>query len=289
MIAPGARPNRPFSPARAGTRALVAVCALGTAGAALAHDFFLIPSDPFAAPGQAVTVAMHVSDVFPGQPTPWRVDRTREFFLVDGRGRLDLRNAPLADDPNRAGLELRAPGTAVVALVSEPTYIEIEPRHFDEYLKQEGHDDIVARRASSGGSGKPGRERYTRYVKTLVTAGEPGAAPAAPLGLKIEIVPGSNPAEARPGTDLPVEVRFEGRPYAGGWLCATHEGYSQAHDAYAWCGRLDAGGRARVPIRAGGWQLLRITRMVPRRGDPRADWESFWAALTFMVPREGAS
>jgi hypothetical protein len=79
-------------------------------------------------------------------------------------------------------------------------------------------------------------------------------------------------------------VLYEGKPYAGGYLCATHAGHSKEHDAYAWCGRLDSEGRAAVPIRSPGWQIVRITRMIPRSGDPKAQWESFWAALTFEIP-----
>jgi hypothetical protein len=290
--------------------ALAAILAADPA-AALAHDFFLVPSVPVAAPGAQVSVAMHVSDVFPGAPTPWRVGRTPEFFIVDRDGRRDLGRTPIAGDPAVARVALRAPGTSVVALVTDATYIEIEPAHFEEYLRHEGHEDIVTRRAGSGDAARPGRERYTRYVKTLIRARPPAASPAerapegrapadrassrpasppspvlASVGLKIEIVPETDPAGARPGGALGARVLFDGRPYAGGYLCATHAGYSREHDAYAWCGRLDGEGRTRVPIRAAGWQILRITRMLPRRDDPKADWESFWAALTFHVPEE---
>jgi hypothetical protein len=282
-----ARPRRLRRP-RPAPLAAVAVAALLPAGAAQAHDFFLIPAAAFGRPGGEVAIAMHVSEVFPGEPTAWRVKRTREFFLVDGEGRLDLAGAPLAGEPPRARVTLRAPGTAVVALVTEATYIEIEPGAFEDYLRMEGHADVLGARAGSGDAARPGRERYTRFVKTLVHAGAPTPVPLRPVGLKIEIVPEADPAAARPGSDLPVRVLFDGRPYAGGYLCATYAGHSEAHDAYAWCGRTGAEGRAEVPIRAPGWQLLRITRMVPRRGDPRADWESFWAALTFLVPREAS-
>ncbi|MGH9798602.1 MAG: DUF4198 domain-containing protein, partial [Candidatus Polarisedimenticolia bacterium] len=160
---------------------------------------------------------------------------------------------------------------------------------------------VLRARRAGGDDGRPGRERYTRFVKTLVRgsegpadrrpAGKPagggadGAPAARPLGLPIEIVPLSDPGTLRPGGRLEVQVLFEEAPYAGGTLCATHDGYSKEHDAYAWCDRLDGEGRAVVPVRAPGLQLLRITRMRRLQGDPKADWESFWAALTFEVPR----
>jgi uncharacterized GH25 family protein len=253
--------------------------------AARAHDFYLIPGDSSPRPGATFDLAMHVSDVFPGQPTAWRTKSTREFFLRDTAGRLDLKADEVAGEPPKARVKLRSAGTAVIALVTDPSYIEIPADHFAEYLRHEGHEEIVRAREEAGAAGSPGLERYTRYVKTLVHGrGRSTDTALATLGLKIEIVPETQPATLRPGGRLPLRVLYEGKPYAGGYLCATHAGHSAEHDAYAWCGRLDAEGRAAVPIRASGWQIVRITRMIPRSGDPKAQWESSWAALTFEVP-----
>ena len=181
-------------------------------------------------------------------------------------------------------LNLRSAGTTIVALVTEPGYIEIKARVFQDYLKAEGHGDILEMRARMNQTRAPGRERYRRWVKTLVNAGgEASEVALANLHLTIEIVPEAQPADVRPGSRLPVRALFEGMPFAGGTLCATHAGYSSKPDTYAWCGRLDDAGRASVPITAHGWQLLRVTRMRALAGDDRADWVSYWSALTFEV------
>ncbi len=248
-----------------------------------AHDFFLIPSVSRPEAGAAIEIAMHVSDTFPGEPVPWRTKRTRDFFLVDDRGKASLLKSPVRGDPPVAHVRLRS-GAAVIALQTEPSRIELSPDDFDSYLEHEGYTAILkARRA---GKARPDveRERYTRFVKTLLSGAGAAPGPATRrLGLTIEIVPGRDPADLRPGDSLPVRVFFENEPYAGGRLCATHAGYSREHDAFAWCGRLDDEGMATVTLRAPGWQLLRITRM--RRLAPGGDddWESFWASLTFEV------
>jgi hypothetical protein len=221
-------------------------------------------------------------------PTDWRKEKTRDFFLLDAEGRLDLRGLSPQGRPLAPRLTLRSPGTTIVALVTEPAYIELEPRAFQEYLKHEGHDDILEMRRKMGQSRTPGRERYRRWIKTLVNAGGEGSEIAlANATLTMEILPEAQPTTLRPGGRLPVRVLFEGMPYPGGQLCATHAGYSSRPDAYAWCGRLDDAGRASVPITTPGWQLLRITRMRALAGDARADWVSYWAALTFEVPQGG--
>jgi uncharacterized GH25 family protein len=250
-----------------------------------AHDFYVIPETAAPGAGATIRLALHVSEVFPGDPVDWRADKTSQFFLQDAKGRLDLKDRVPEGKPLMPRVTLRAPGTTVIALVTEPGYIEIAAAPFQEYLKHEGHADILEMRARMGAASFPGRERYRRYVKTLVNAGGAGSdAALANLSLTIEIIPEAQPASVRPGGSLPVRVLMDGMPYQGGQLCATHAGFSEGHDAYAWCGRLDAQGRAAVPITAAGWQILRTTRMRPLAGDPRADWVSYWSALTFEVP-----
>ena len=276
--------SRARRPTRPAIRSAVLLGLLAAAGApARAHDFFLIPSLSVAAPGEPLEVAMHVSEVFPGRPIPWRVQGVQEFFLLDASGRAELRGAPVAGEPATARVALRSEGTSIIALVTAPSQITLKAKDFEEYLRHEGHQEILASRAASKPAGRKERERYTRFVKTLLRSGEPSSAALTELGLPIEIVPEAQPETVGPGGSLPVRVLFEGEPYAGGYLCATYAGHSQEHDAYAWCGRLDADGRAVVPIEAPGWQLLRISRMRPARGDRRDGWESFWAALTFEV------
>ncbi len=265
-------------------RAVPLLPILLTTPIALAHDFYLIPASSSPELAADFDLALHVSETFPGEPTAWRSKQTREFYLLDGTGRLDLKGAALEGDPLKARVRLRSEGTSVFALVSEPSYIEIEPAKFEDYLKREGHEEILGMRKDMKARGAPGRERYSRYVKTLVDASGHGSDVARQrLGLTIEIVPDRRPSDLRPGDLLPARVFFEGRPYSTGYLCATYAGYSVAHDDYAWCGRLDGEGRAHVPIRASGWQLLRTSRMRALAGDDRADWVSYWAALTFEV------
>ena len=283
MTQPG--PARPAARRRGRLRALLGAAALlaGATGAP-AHDFYLIPGAAAPEAGAPFDVAMHVSDVFPGDPVPWRAERTRAFFVELAGKRLDLIESALEGEPPRARVTLRSPGTAVLALSTLPSYIELDAEAFEGYLKHEGHDDLIRSRREAGTSADKGRERYTRHVKAIIdVGGRRTDAALARLGMTLEIVPEAHPTAARPGGSLPVRVLHEGRPYAGGLLCATHAGHSKEHDAYAWCGRVDAAGRAAVPIRAAGWQIVRITRMTPISGDPKADWHSDWAALTFAV------
>jgi len=256
-------------------------------GAAGAHDFFIMPSESFPKLPASVEIGMHVTEFFPGEPESWRLDRTREFFMVDDTGRVDLQKTEYRGSPMKAIVPLRSRGTAVFAVTTEPAYIEIPPQHFLDYLNEEGHDHIVKTRRQSGQETQPGKERYTRYVKTVVHAAAlPTATAMTTLGLPIEIVPESQLATLKPGDSLPVKAILGGKPFPNGQICSTYAGHTSEEDTYAWCGRLDAGGKAAVPIQAVGWQLIRVNHMQARQDDPKADWESWWASLTFEIPKK---
>ena len=251
------------------------------------RDACLLPERSSPAPGTAVGVALHDGSVFPGPRAEWPPAATREFFLVDAAGRLDLRDRVPAGNPPMPRLTLRSPGTTVVALVSAPAYAVIPAGEFQGRLKTEGQEDILEMRATMRSTGSPGRDRFRHYLKTLLNAGGAASNVAlANLSLVLEIIPESQPASVRPGGRLPVRVLFEGMPYGGGLLCARHDGAPAKSGDRTWCGRLDGSGRVFVPIEAPGWQLLRTVRTRALAGDDRADWVSYRAALTFEVSKE---
>ncbi|HUD71189.1 MAG TPA: DUF4198 domain-containing protein [Dongiaceae bacterium] len=249
-----------------------------------AHDFCLLPGAPTADPGSPFDLAMHLAETFPGETVPWRTGKIVSMSLFDAHGRTEIASPPLEGDPAQARLELRAPGTAVVTLVTDASYIELPAAEFDAYLDHDGHTAALAARRQSGRTDTPGRERYTRHVKTILNAGGPAASVALTrAGMILEIVPQTVLQGLAPGGTLPVRAFYKDAPYADAPICATHEGWQGGPDSYAWCGRLDGAGRAQVPITAAGWQMIRASKMVPVKGDPKADWHSYWTTLTFHV------
>ena len=278
--------------------ALLLAFLAGIAGAA-AHDFTILPDTSHPAPDADFALAMWVGAVFPGELVPWRTGRVTEFAVVDARGRRDIETPVIEGEPPRARLRLRQPGTAVVALSTDASYITMEPAEFTAYLEEEGHEAALTTRRSTGKDASKGHERYTRHVKTILNAAGPGASVAlSRVGMTLEIVPEKDLSKLRPGEALPVRVFFRNAPYAHGAICAADSpglgpNPDAAHDAgaapgkgkgpYAWCGRLDGAGRAKVPLPRPGWQMLRATRMVALRDDPKADWHSYWSSLTFEL------
>ena len=207
---------------------------------------------------------------------PALIDR---FVLVSRTGETAVGGRP-ADEP--AGSVTPAqPGLAWIAYRSLESPLSLEPDRFEEYLREEGLESVIAERARRGESGKPSRERFSRAAKALVQAGGEGSAGFdRVLGLPLEIVPEKNPYGLKPGEELPVRLVWQGRPLAGALVTALPYSAPEAKKAI----RSDRDGRVRFREIGPGVWLVKAVQMVRVADDPSAEWRSVWASLTFEVP-----
>jgi len=125
------------------------------------------------------------------------------------------------------------------------------------------------------------RESYAKYAKAIVNVGAEGSRDLAtrPVGLRIEIVPLRDPGVVGADEALPVQVLFDGRPLEGVYVYALAAG----SEAYADGHRTDENGRASVPLPARGLMSLHCIHMRPHADPGEADWESFFATVSFVA------
>ncbi len=271
-----------------------AILTLAFGHSAAAHDFFLVPSSYRLNAGDSVKIAIHVSEYFPGESVKWSAARVLRFHQYSNIRR-DRFTVTLIDDL----LELLPTGDSsgvIVTPAQEGTYlfvlnwsarhIELEPTLFHQYLRAEGLDEILELREVRGESRKPGRERYSRYVKTFLQVGDGVEEDwSQVVGQKIEIVPEKVPTSLQAGDTLTVQVLFDGIPLHRVLVSATYAGYTTNPDTYEQSMKTDTHGRARFVMTHDGSWLVRLVHMVPLEADPEADWESFWASMTFPVKK----
>ena len=172
-------------------------------------------------------------------------------------------------------------GTIILSVQTLPNFIQLAPEKFVAYLKEEGLSQVIDWRSQHGETAKPGRERYSKFAKSLMVAGTPDDFFAHVLGFPIEIIPEANPYLLHAGSQLPVRVMFRGKPASGLQLETAWSGDGKSKTTIL--GRTDAEGRIRVPLTAAGkWRLHSL--LMERCAEPAAaDWESFWASLTFEI------
>ena len=173
-----------------------------------------------------------------------------------------------------------------------PSFIELSAKDFEEYLSEEKADAALASFKRRSATDAPAREIYTKFAKTWVTVGEPGkdTSTQQAVGHLLEIIPTSDPRTWVRGMEVEVKVTWEGQPIAGVYVSSGHEGLP----AHTFAERMvtDANGLARMTFgSAGHWYFrthlirpLAVPRAAtPAPDAPKADWESFWASVTFRV------
>ncbi len=245
-----------------------------------AHDLFL-NAHPFRLekPG-SLELAMNLAESFPGKEEVWRKDKTVQFWLIGPAGERKLQ----AEKGKNPTIQLSEEGTYVIGWNASPSYIEIDSEHFNEYIEVEGYRNVVEARKKEGKENAQGREKYVRFLKAFVQAGSKLTQHYAQvLGQKIEIVPQSNPYSLKRGSELIVKVVYDGKPLTGARVMSTYDTYSKEHDVYAHTTDTADDGTAKIPITQDGIWMIRVNTMLSLEGDPKADWQSYWANCSFQV------
>lgn len=246
---------------------------------AAAHEFWMT-AEPFsAARNVPVAVTLNVGEQFSGDVVPFSARQAAMLKLYNAQGEHDLRpQLPGAQAP-QVQIAFPDAGTQMLAFDSYPNHIELSPGKFHAYLHDEGLDAIIRARERSGRAASPGRERYRRNIKTLVrVAGDSDGTYAKRTGQALEIVPEADPLVLVPGGMLPLALYFNGKPLADALLKAWHRQDGRTLTIRT---RTDADGKASFVLPFAGTWMISAVHMVPAKGAPDADWDSFWANLTF--------
>jgi uncharacterized GH25 family protein len=263
---------------------------LGLAAPLMAHEFWLTPSSWVAAPGGRVTLLANVGDRFANASSFTTPDRVESVRLV-GPQTDQLVPGPYRRERDSLAADVQLPtipGVYAGIFVVKPRVGEKTGAIFEEHLRHQGLSDIAAERSRNKETHVAVRERYSRYGKTLMQVGTAGADSIAtrPLGLKIELVPLRNPIRLRPGDRLRLRLLLDGQPAAGALVGAIDADAKVAADEWPVSGRTDAKGEVGLTLpRRGPW-LVRAVRMQRRSaetGPEAADWETYWASLTFVI------
>jgi uncharacterized GH25 family protein len=255
--------------------------AVAAAGSARAHDLWIEPSTFRPTAGAPVAVGLRVGQNFLGDPVP-RISRAIErFTLRQGGGEQPI--VGIENNDPAGWLRTDGGATAMIVYCSEAFFIELPAEKFEDYLRQEGLDRVIAQRNARGEHAKPGREYFSRYAKALLTGERSSAEVTQPLGLAYEIVPEADPTGG--AAPLRGRVLYGGKPLADVLVVAIwRDDPSVRLTAHS-----DTRGAFSFDLpRAGVW-LVKSVHMVRTWFFSRADWESLWASLTFAAPAAHAA
>ena len=247
-----------------------------------AHDYWLSPSAYVLKSGEELPVRLFVGDHFNGEiERPLSKTMTVDFLLHSQTGIQDLVDSKRYEKTPVAKVALHSKGTQVISMQRDWARIEMEGKKFHEYLKHEGLQDIIDQRIQAGEAEKSATERYRRYLKSIVSVeNTEGDLWKRRLGHKLEIIPLTNPAKAIAGDRITFQITLDGKPLKGVQVAALGRTDDKVSDKHA---RTDSKGEVNFEVDHSGEWIVRLVHL-RRCSDQEADWESFWAALTFFVP-----
>jgi uncharacterized GH25 family protein len=245
-----------------------------------AHEFWLQPKKYRYKSGEEVKVDFMVGESFTGEFWDLGRHKIEKIQLYRASGVTDLGKEVRSTKGNNLSAKADQEGTYLICLQSNPAYIEMEASAFNEYLKEDGLDDILNERKKQNLLTKPSREFYTRFAKLMVQVGEKKDDTFKKvIGLRYEIVPDQNPYTLKTGDYLQCKVFFEGKPsphtLVKVWSRINTTTFLQ--NIYT-----EKDGSIRFPISTTGEWMVSSVKMVKSEKEG-ADYHSLWASLTFGI------
>lgn len=248
--------------------------------AAQAHEFWMQPVRFFFKPGEKLMVRFMVGENFMGEP--WDIKRHRVEKLEHHRtgGVKSMVDSVTDTQTHNLSVTLAQEGTHLIVLQSDNAFIELEGPRFNEYLKEDGLDDVYAHREKTKTLDRPSKEFYARYSKLLVQVGNKrDDTYKKEMGFPIEIIPEKNPYSLKKGDPLRFKVLFEGKP-AFGTLVKVWNRFDNRTTLQNIYTEKDGTIETRLS-NPGSWMVSAV-RMVPSKR-PGADWQSHWGSVVFGV------
>lgn len=261
---------------------LAGIALLALAATASAHDLFLRLRTYFVPPNTAVVIRV-LSGSFVKSEGPVERNRLREITLASGgkTGRLDPSAwTDTSKTVSTLAFTTGEQGTYVIGASVRPRLISLSATAFNGYLKEDGIPDMLAARRRAGELGKPSRERYHKHVKAILQVGNARTSDfGATFGYPAELVPLSNPYEARVGQEIVFRCLVDGAPVARQYVISGSDAGTGTMRERGF--RSDSAGEVHVPITRRGKWYVKFIRMDAVKDS--VDYESKWASLTFEI------
>lgn len=248
---------------------------------AFAHEYWFEPANFFPARNEKTVVHLYVGDglIKDREEREYQPEKTPSFKLFSIEKTVDLKSSLVEGALPVYNFSAERAGNYLLAMERSWSYIKLDAQKFEDYLREDGIEFIIAERAKLGESEREGRERYSRCLKSLLQVGDKrNDVYKNKLGMKLEIMPLENPYAKKVGDKIKFQILFDGKPLANRTVFADNR------DSETQRMMTGADGKITVKIDRSGLWLIRLVNMQRCAANcGEADWESFWGALTFGV------
>lgn len=254
---------------------------------ALAHDLFLKPDKFFVKLNQKILIGV-LNGTFQTSEGAVAFARLTDVSVVSPSGeRTNPKETDFTKNKTTAFLNLtpKQAGNYVVGLSTGWRENQLKAKEFNEYLVLEGIPEILEDRKRDGELEIDGRYRYSKYVKTIFQAGDKQTdSYKTALGYAVEMIPQQNPYKLKKGDTIEILCLKDGKPLAGQTVLTGYESGGKVTEEKKHLS--DAEGIVNIKLDDTGKWYAKFINMV-KIEDPKLNYESKWATLTFEIKERG--
>jgi len=244
------------------------------------HEFWLQPKKFRYAVGEEMVVGFMVGENFEGEPWDLKKNKIQKLDVSHLSKTIDLRALVKPDAKEKLKYKFTEEGTHLLSLQSNESFIELDAEKFNDYLKEDGLENVLELRTKSNTLDKPSKEFYSRYVKLLVQTGnKTDDTFKKKTGMRIEIIPSQNPYLLKSGDYLQCLILFDGKPSPHQLVKLWNKIGNTTFQQIAY---TENDGTFKFPISSKGPWMVSTVRMISSE-KPGADWQSFWSSLVFGI------
>jgi len=243
-----------------------------------AHEFWMQPDKFTYAIGDIAQINFMVGENFVGERWNMANHRILRLERYAGEKSEDLLTKVNTSAGRNLEVRLTDRGTHLFVLQSNNAFIELEAEKFNEYLKEDGLDEVLAHRKNTNTLDKPAKEFYSRCAKLLLQSGVVADETfSKEAGLPLEIIPLQNPYRLKVGDELSVKILFNGKPLPFALVKVWNRKNNNTilQNIYT---QKDGIITTRIG-NTGSWMISTV-KMIPST-EESADWQSYWASLVF--------
>ena len=263
------------------------MCLIIISFAVIAHEFWLQPQQYHFKKDETASIKFNVGENFTGDN--WAGDNSKINQLIHytpSNKQINIADLVSNNKGDSVQLKLTEEGTHMIIYNSNNSFINLAPAKFNPYLKEDGLDEVAAYRKLHNEENSNGKEYYQRSVKTIIQVGAiitDGT--TEPTVLPLDIIPDENVYNlGYQGKNSLVKftVLFNKKPLISKLVKVWHKIGNQKTELTDL--RTDYLGKISTKITLGGSWMISCVHMERNTVDTAADWQSYWASVTFGYP-----
>jgi uncharacterized GH25 family protein len=248
-----------------------------------AHEYWIMPTRFFLKPGEQVSLTAMVGENYEGEKWGGGNRKLTSFKHYTSSGIVDELKS-IQQDTSKVNIEplmLVEEGTHLLTFTTNSQFLTLEPLKFNEYLRDDGLEDVIASREKNGESMMKSRELYRRCAKVLLQVGKKTDATfKTSVDLALDIKPLKNPYEYKSIDKPTFQISYDGKAYTNALVRCWHRANNKTDMQVQ---RTNKSGEVTFNLAGEGNYMISVVKMDRLKETPQADWQSTWGSLVFGV------